>query len=58
MGSCDLCLPHPRPKSDRAVQFFSIREEADAVVEAWDRDETEQVGVHRVECVEFETTAN
>jgi hypothetical protein len=33
-------------------------EEAEAVVQAWDRDEPEQVGTLRVEAVEFETSPN
>jgi hypothetical protein len=34
------------------------REEAEAIDEAWDRDEPEQVGALRVETVEFETSLN
>jgi hypothetical protein len=34
------------------------REEAEAIVQAWDRDEPEQVGALRVETVEFETSLN
>jgi hypothetical protein len=42
-----------------AVELFTRREEAEAIVQAWDRDEPDQVGSLRVEKVEFRTgTAN
>jgi hypothetical protein len=34
------------------------REEAEAIVRAWDVDEPDQVGALRVETVEFETSLN
>jgi hypothetical protein len=34
------------------------REEAEAIVQAWARDEPEQAGVLRVEMIELETTVN
>jgi hypothetical protein len=30
--------------TEEAVELFTTREEADAIVQAWDRDEPEQVG--------------
>jgi hypothetical protein len=41
-----------------ALELFCTREEAEAIVQAWDRDEPEQVGALRVETVEFETSLN
>jgi hypothetical protein len=41
---------------DEAVELFPTREEAAAVVSAWDRDEPDQAGTLRVETVEFETS--
>jgi hypothetical protein len=42
-----------------AVEHFTSREEAEAIVQAWDRDEPEQAGALRVEKIEFRTgTAN
>jgi hypothetical protein len=42
-----------------AVELFPTREEAEAVVQAWDRDEPDQAGSPRVEKIEFRTgTAN
>jgi hypothetical protein len=41
--------------TDEAVELFTSREEAEAIVEAWDRDEPVQVGALRVETVEFRT---
>jgi hypothetical protein len=39
--------------------FTTSREEAEAIVQAWDRDEPEQAGALRVERIEFRTgTAN
>lgn len=44
---------------EEAVEFFTRREEAEAIVQAWDRDEPDQAGALRVERVEFRTgTAN
>jgi hypothetical protein len=34
------------------------REEAEAIVQAWDRDEPERAGVLRVEMIELETSLN
>jgi hypothetical protein len=45
--------------TEEAVELFTSGEEAEAVVQAWDRDEPGQAGALRVERVEFETgTAN
>jgi hypothetical protein len=44
--------------TDQAVELFTSREEAEAIVQAWDRDEPEQAGALRVEKIEFETSAN
>jgi hypothetical protein len=44
--------------TEEAVEFFSSREEAEAIVRAWDRDEPEQAGVLRVERIEFVTSRN
>jgi hypothetical protein len=42
-----------------ALELFTGREAAEAVVQAWDRDEPDQAGTLRVEKVEFRTgTAN
>jgi hypothetical protein len=41
-----------------AVELFTSREEAEAVVEAWNRDEPDEAGGLRVEAVEFETSLN
>jgi hypothetical protein len=43
---------------NEAVELFTTREEAEAIVQAWDRDEPEQVGALRVEKIEFETSLN
>jgi hypothetical protein len=43
---------------EEAVELFPTREEAEAIVQAWDRDEPNQVGALRVERIEFETSAN
>jgi hypothetical protein len=40
---------------EEAVELFPTREEAEAIVQAWDRDEPDQVGELRVELVEFRT---
>jgi hypothetical protein len=37
--------------TEEAVELFTTREEADAIVQAWDRDEPEQVGTLRVEAL-------
>jgi hypothetical protein len=41
-----------------AVELLASREEAEAVVQAWDRYEPKQAGALRVELVEFETSLN
>jgi len=42
-----------------AVELFTSREEAEALVQAWDRDEPDQAGILRVEKIELRTgTAN
>ena len=40
--------------TEEAVEFFAPREEAEAIVQAWDRDERDQAGALRVEPVELE----
>jgi hypothetical protein len=44
--------------TEEAVELFTSREEVEAIVQAWDRDEHEQAGVLRVEAVELETSTN
>jgi hypothetical protein len=44
--------------TEEAVELFTTREEAEAIVQAWDVDEPEQVGALRVEKIEFETSLN
>ena len=45
--------------TEEAVELVTRREEAEAVVQAWDQDEPDQVGELRVEQIEFRTgTAN
>jgi hypothetical protein len=44
--------------TEEAVELFTTREEAEAIVQAWDRDEPEQAGALRVEMIEFETSTN
>jgi hypothetical protein len=44
--------------TEEALELFTSRDEAEAIVRAWDRDEPEQAGVLRAEQIEFETSAN
>lgn len=45
--------------TEEALELFPTREEAGAIVRAWDRDEPDQAGELRVEQIEFRTgTAN
>jgi hypothetical protein len=45
--------------TEEALELFTTREEAEAIVKAWDRDEPDQAGELRVEQIEFRTgTAN
>jgi hypothetical protein len=44
--------------TEEAVELFPTCEEAEAIVQAWDRDEPEQAGALRVEPAEFETSPN
>jgi hypothetical protein len=44
--------------TEEAVELLPSREEAEAIVQAWDVDEPEEVGALRVEMVEFETSMN
>jgi hypothetical protein len=45
--------------TEEAVELFPTREEAEAIVQAWDRDEPDHAGTLRVEQIEFRTgTAN
>jgi hypothetical protein len=44
--------------SQEAVELFTRREEAEAILQAWDRDEPDQAGALRVEKIEFETSPN
>jgi hypothetical protein len=39
--------------TEEAASSFTSREEAEAVVQAWDRDEPDQAGALRVEVVEL-----
>jgi hypothetical protein len=41
--------------TEEAVEFFTTREEAEAIVQAWDRDEPDQAGALRVEKIELWT---
>jgi hypothetical protein len=41
-----------------AVELVTTREEAEAIVQAWDRDESDQAGALRVEPIELETWPN
>jgi hypothetical protein len=44
---------------EEAVELFPTREEAEAIVRAWDRDEPDEAGILRVEKIELRTgTAN
>jgi hypothetical protein len=38
--------------TEEAVELFTSREEAEAIVQAWDRDEPEQAGALRVEKID------
>jgi hypothetical protein len=40
---------------EKAVELFRSREEAEAIVQAWDRDEPDQAGALRVEAIELPT---
>jgi hypothetical protein len=44
--------------TEEAVELFTSRKEAEAIVQAWDRDEPDQAGALRVELVEFKTSSN
>jgi hypothetical protein len=44
--------------TEEAVELLTNREDAEAIVQAWDRDEPEQAGALRVELIEFETSLN
>jgi hypothetical protein len=45
--------------TEEALELFTSREEAEAIVQVWDRDQPDQVGILRVEKMEFRTgTAN
>jgi hypothetical protein len=41
--------------TEEAVELFPTREEAEAVVQAWDRNEPDQAGILRVEQIEPRT---
>jgi hypothetical protein len=41
-----------------AVELVTSREQAEAIVRAWDRDEPDQAGALRIEKLEFETSPN
>jgi hypothetical protein len=38
--------------TEEAVELFTTREEAEAIVRAWDRDEPDEAGALRVEQIE------
>jgi hypothetical protein len=42
--------------TEEAIEPFTTREEPQAIVQAWDRDEPDQAGALRVEPVELETS--
>jgi hypothetical protein len=44
--------------TEEAVELFTSREDAEAIVQASDRDEPDQAGSLRVERIEFETSPN
>jgi hypothetical protein len=45
--------------TEEALELVTSREEAEAIVQAWDRDEPDQAGILHVEGVEIGTgTAN
>jgi hypothetical protein len=44
--------------TEEAVELFTTREEAETIVQAWDRDEPDQAGILRVEKIELETSLN
>jgi hypothetical protein len=44
--------------TEEALELFTSRKEAEAIVQAWDRDEPDQAGALRVELVEFKTSSN
>jgi hypothetical protein len=44
--------------TEEAVELFTRREEAEAIVQAWERDEPGQAGALRVEAVGRETSPN
>jgi hypothetical protein len=45
--------------TEEAVELLVSREEAEVIVQAWDRNEPDQAGMLRVEKIEFRTgTAN
>jgi hypothetical protein len=39
--------------TEEAVELFPTREEAEAIVQAWDRDEPKQAGTLRIEPLEL-----
>jgi hypothetical protein len=41
--------------TDEVVGLFTRREEAEAIVQAWDRDKSDQAGVLLVERIEVQT---
>jgi len=41
--------------TEEAVELSPTRDEAEAIVRAWDREEPEQAGILRVEKIEFGT---
>jgi hypothetical protein len=42
--------------TEEAIEPFTTREEPQAIVQTWDRDEPDQAGALRVEPVELETS--
>jgi hypothetical protein len=39
--------------TDEAVELFTSREEAEAIVQGWDRDEPGQVGLLQIEPIDW-----
>jgi hypothetical protein len=44
--------------TEQAVGLFPTREEAEAIVRAWDRDEPDHAGMLNLELVELESSPN
>jgi hypothetical protein len=58
LGSRRVLLGSRERLNRGSRELFTTREEAEAIVQAWDRDEPDQAGMLRVEKIEFETSLN